>query len=1147
MGFDGLLDVLKSASILGVYIYQDEGRIVFANRAFLSFVEYKEEEIIGKRLPELLEGEEKKIAVKNIKRRLSGEKFPFEYSQICYKTKSGYLKPSLNFSYTIEYNGKPAGVVISIDMQKQRTYEVLFKSLSEINQLIVRCEDEENLLRSICDILVNKVGFRLVVVGELQKSTKRFDIKYFDGKESVVEYFKGVFYYLEDALNKGKGTISGAFERRKIFYSEDVYKDPKMANWREDFRKNGIYSVASIPIFKNNKLKYMLIIYSGVPNRFSEEYIHILKELQLDVSFALKKIEEKRELTIFNEALHSTQNWIVITDNTGKILRANKAVETISGYSSEELIGKKPSIFKSGYHDDSFYKKLWDKIKKGEQERYNFINRKKDGSLFYLESVIVPVIIKNKLYRIIDIGRDITLEVIQKEKIKKISNLYRTLSDINKLLLESKTKEDIFEELPNLVLNNLGCEIAFIIGVNSKGKFTIKSSRVKDNRYNEYLKKEIAFVGKSSDTPFSLSLKDGKVHFDNNIRANKKLAAFHGLSLKYNLNSCFSMPIIQEGKTLGVLVGIMSETDVFDAQIYALLEKTKDNINYALSKLEAQKWLNIMSYAVDAGFDFVVITDNKFRIVYANEKTEEISEYSKEELIGKHHSVFSAKTYSRAFISNFYRTLLNGEIFSGLMVYKTKSSKIVKAIMNIMPFRINGKIEYYISVGKDITKEAHLQETIEDVLNHDYVTGLINRRAFIKSLERFMERAGYENKLAALSVINPIEFSSVNRAFGFETGNMVLNEISKRIKTNLREYDVVAKLESDKFCVLLKDIKHEENALWIFTNLMNKLSKPYRIGDKFIGLSFNMGISLYPKDDVRPEGLLEKAMVALIDAKKKGEASLGFYKEEFEKEAMHKLELRNDIKNALSKNEFVIYYQPYFSSKDKRLVGAEALIRWKRNGKIIPPLEFIPFLERTKMISSIEKWVVNKVLSTITGWKKAGLDVVPVSINISPSSFNNFNFAKDILFIIDKYNIEKNLINIEIIERLFLENMEYVKRTIRTLKKYGLSFSIDDFGTGYSSLSYLAKLSVDYVKIDISFVREMLKNDNTRAIVETIVYLTKRLKIKTIAEGVEENEQLEFLKNIKCDFIQGYLFSKPLPEDEFEKLLRLHTKSNSKK
>ncbi len=1138
----GLFDVLKEAPILGVYIYQNEGKIVFANNAFLSFIGYEEEDIIGRKLQDLLVGKEKEIALKNIKRRLKGEHFPFEYTTIYYKTKIGTLKPTLNFSYTIDYKGKPAGLVIFIDISKQKTYEVLFRSLSEINQLIVRCKDKNELLHSICDILVNSIGFKLAIIGEIDIQRKRFNIKYLNGQKSVVEYFNNVSYYIQDALRSNKGTISGAYKDKKITYSSNVYEDPNLEDWVDDFKKNGIYSIASVPIFQNGELVYILTIYSDTINRFSGEYLHILKELQLDVSFALNKLERQKELILFNKAIINSSNWVIITDKEGRIIKASSAVESISGYSLNEIIGKKPNIFKSGYHNDEFYINLWKNIKDGKQEHYHFVNRAKDGSVFYLDSIIIPIVVQGELYRIIAIARDVTIQIMQKRKIERLSSLYQVISDVNMLLLKSKTEDNILETLPKIILDDLHCKMVFTVESQSNGKYIVKSSVAENDYYKDYLKDFLTDDMQSIyKTPFFKSIQNQRVYVENNVRANKDLSIFHRQSDRYGFYSCFSMPVIKQKKTIGALIGFIDEINVFDEEISSLLGKVQNNISYALDKLEMQKWFNIMSHAVNVGFDFVVIVDSDFNIVYVNEKTEEISGYSKSELIGKHHSVFSSKIYNNQFISDFYSTLSSGKIFSGLMMYRTKDSKIIKAIVNIMPFKVKDKIEYYIAVGKDITKEIHLQTTLKEILNHDSVTGLINRTAFLSSIDRFLERARHEKELASVAIINPIDFASVNRAFGFETGNRVLNKIADRIKSLLREYDVVAKLESDKFAVLLKDIKSEDNALWIFVKLIEALSKPYLIDENKISLYFNIGISLYPKDDVKSKGLLEKAMIALIDAKNKGEGFLGFYKAEFEKDAMRKIELRNSIKDAINKNEFILHYQPYFDAKNKKLVGAEALIRWQKDGKIIPPLEFIPFLEKTKMISSIERWVVESVSKSIKKWNLKGLRVVPISINISPASFSNLQFAKNIIRIIKKHGIKETLINIEIIERLLLNNMEYTKSTIHTLKRYGLSFSIDDFGTGYSSLSYLAKLSIDYVKIDISFIREMLTNNNTQAIVETIVYLSKRLQMKTIAEGVEKMEQFEFLKSIECDFIQGYLFSKPLPEDEFEKILKQYT------
>ena len=283
--------------------------------------------------------------------------------------------------------------------------------------------------------------------------------------------------------------------------------------------------------------------------------------------------------------------------------------------------------------------------------------------------------------------------------------------------------------------------------------------------------------------------------------------------------------------------------------------------------------------------------------------------------------------------------------------------------------------------------------------------------------------------------------------------------------------------------------------------------------------------------------MFDKAESALLNSRLKGENTVGFFKKEFEESARKKVDLRNGLNEAMAKNQFVLHYQPYFDIKTGSIKGAEALLRWQRDGILTPPMEFIPFLEQSGMITKVENWIFGEVASKIKIWSDGGLNVVPVSVNISPASFGDPHIKENIEAALGKNGVEPDLFNFEIVERTFIDNLEYSGRLLNDLKEKGFGLSIDDFGTGYSSLSYLAELPFDYLKIDISFVRKMLLDKHSRYIVETIIYLSKKLNMKSIAEGVEAEEQLELLKELGCDYIQGFLLSEPLEETKFEKLL----------
>jgi len=1137
-------EVFKNSRLLGAYVYQDGGRIVYANEAFLGMLGYSEEELIYKlKVQDIIEGENKKIALQNIERRLRGERFSCEYKEFYYRNKKGFLKLTLNFAYTVNFYGKPAGLVIVFDITKSRIFEKCYEILSELNQVVVRGEAGGDILEKVCEIIYNHMDFHVVVLGTIDEKTKLFKPILGLGEENVKEYFERLKISVDESVPEGRGTVGRAYRTKEIAISDNVFKDSGMAAWREAQKKFGVYSACSIPITKRGVVEYILILYSRIAGIFSGEYMSLLKEIQTDITFALEKIESEKELNMLNRALRHSINWVVISDAEGRILDVNRTVEEISGYRREELIGENPRIFKSGYHTKDFYRKLYSHITKGEQFRCTFVNRRKDGSLFYLDSVIIPIVENGEVVRYVDISRDITDRVIVEKKLKKMSSMFKTLYSINQMLLKTETEDEALDKLPKVIVEDLGFELAFLVDVKDGREIHIKRYEARKSKYIAIfllIKKILSKLPRDVSPPFVKSAKNRRIYLVNDILRTNKFKFFHKIAKVFNFNAGFSMPIIKDGKVLTVLVGVTSEPNFFDRNIYELLEQVRFDISYFLEKLETEKWYELFANAINKGFDFVVVTDDKFKILYVNDNVVKMSGYSREELIGKHHSIFSSKTHSKRFAREFYEVLESGKTFSGIIVYRIKGSRFVKALMNITPYRFKDGKTYYIATGRDITHSFELQKAIDESLTKDPLTGLITRNEFLRSLEQFVKRASYEGVLGVVVVLNPIKFSSINHAYGFEAGNKLLVKIAERLKRFFRKFDVVAKLESDKFGIIIKDIKSEEEVYSTLSRLIEYVSRAYIVNGRKITLSFNMGVSVFPKDSKDANGLLEKAEIALMGVKNK-EESIGFYKEEFKRRAQKIIELKSDVSEALENREFVLFYQPYLDAYSENIAGAEALIRWKRRGRIVPPLDFIPYLEEIGVITRVEEWIVEEVVEKQVEWKASGIEPIPLSINISPESFSKQEYIRSLIEKVKKHSAKPDLINIEIVERLFIQDLEGSKKILNDLKRLGFKIAIDDFGTGYSSLSYISTLPIDLVKIDISFVRKILEDRTTRAVVKAIVSLCRDIGVKTIAEGVEKKEQLEMLKDFGCDYVQGFLFYKPLPEKEFDELLKVRS------
>ncbi|MGC9102286.1 MAG: EAL domain-containing protein [Desulfurella sp.] len=1120
-----------NSSVFGVFIYQEEGKIVFANKRIAEILGYDSpDELLGKSIFEII-GANKEEIKEAIKRRTQGEAFVLEYKERFLLSKSNAIIPVSVFAYTVEYNNKPSGLVLVLDKTKEKSYEKLFFTLSQINQLIVRTDDEKELLKKACDIIVDEVGYLDCAVGYIDQNNLFNQIYTRAKTKELEEELKKITIGVDENTPYGKGSVSKAYHTKKVSLIPEISKLPYTSYWHDFFEKYNIHSACSIPILKKGKIVYIMLILDTLSNSFDQDRIHLLEELALDLSFALEKIDSQKNMLVLDKAINLSHEWVVITDKEGTIIDANDAVCKISGYSKDELIGKNPRVFKSGYHDRAFYENLWKKILSGQTCSCRFVNKAKDGSIFYLDSIIIPIIQNGKIYRFVDLSRDVTKLVRYQDQLELKSKIYNTLYQISSLSFRTKSKEEFLQNLPKIIVDNLDMEISYV-ALKNDGNIEIAHHLARDFQYSNYLDKAKILIKSIArnpplnyHTPLLKSLKKKGIYLVNEIDSHG-FCPFKKIVSSCGIKSCCAISIVSKNEIIGTLVITSSKPNLFNREIYSLFRVIQNQIEFILDKLQDDRFSQITLSALNSGFEFVIITDSNFNIVYVNDKATEISGYSRQELLGKHHSVFSSKTHSKEFAKNFYNTLKSGEVYSGIMQYKIKNGSIKDFYVNITPFFEEKVITHYISVGKEIVKDDELLEELEKLLNYDATTGLINIYSFKKAVERFIERATYEKTIGAVAIINPIDFKKINEAFGFETGNSILQQIAKRLTDNLRSYDRVSKLESDRFGLLLKDLKAEEDILIVISKLLLELTKPYKAKDKSISISFNIGLSLFPKDATTPDGLLDKAHIALSDAKEKGENQIGFFRKELEKDATRLLQLKADLELALLNKEFIAYYQPYVD-RNQKIVGAEALMRWKKDNRIIPPAEFIEYLEQTSLIIDAQELIIDQVLEDLKLLKKP----VPISINLSTQSLKQRHLSDNLISNINYHNIPNNLIKLEIIERTLLNNFEYVARLIKELKENNILFSLDDFGTGYSSLSYLASLDVEILKIDISFVRD-LDNPKTKSIVDSIIYLAHSLGIKTIAEGVETQYQFETLKSMNCDYFQGYLFYKPMDKQE---------------
>ena len=456
---------------------------------------------------------------------------------------------------------------------------------------------------------------------------------------------------------------------------------------------------------------------------------------------------------------------------------------------------------------------------------------------------------------------------------------------------------------------------------------------------------------------------------------------------------------------------------------------------------------------------------------------------------------------------------------------------------------INSLIDNFKGTSK-ILKESfndiqRVNSELNSLASHDPLTNLANRSLFNKELGKAIEDAIVNNKKIAVMFLDLDRFKLINDTFGHNVGDKLLVQISKRLRTVLREEDIVCRMGGDEFTFLISNVDSEEEAAKIADKILESLQEKYILEEQEFNISASMGVAFYPEDGNESETLLKKADIAMYRAKENGKSNYQFFNNDMDNQGVERFKIENHLRKALEKNELILYYQPRVDSKTEKVKAVEALIRWKSpEFGMVPPIKFIPIAEETGLIIPIGEWVLRTACKQNKMWQEAGHPPIGVSVNLSALQFAQRNLVDKVGEILEETGLDPRWLELEITEGIVIKNIDFTIQTLERLKEMGVKVSLDDFGTGFSSLNYLKNFKIDTLKIDSSFVRDINGDIKNTAIVNTIISLGKHLDLNVTAEGVETTTQLDFLKLNGCNEIQGFLYSRPIPPEELEKLIK---------
>lgn len=539
--------------------------------------------------------------------------------------------------------------------------------------------------------------------------------------------------------------------------------------------------------------------------------------------------------------------------------------------------------------------------------------------------------------------------------------------------------------------------------------------------------------------------------------------------------------------------------------------------------------------------DLVLITDRQGLIEYINPAFSALTAFTVEEVLGKTPQFLKSGEHKEYYFRDMWETILRGDIYRSVVINRKKNGSVFYEQKTITPLKDeHGHITHFVSTGKDITSEIQNQERLHYLAHHDMLTGLPNRALLDDRLAHAMIQTRRNNQLLAVMLLDLDRFKTINDTLGHVLGDELLRLVSTRLTGCLREGDTAARFGGDEFVIVLENLIHIDGAVAVANKILRALTLPFSIGGRELFVTASLGITIYPFDDSdEMESLLRQADTAMYRAKDGGRNGYQLFAHDMLALAMERLDLEGDLRYALERGEFLLHYQPQIRLDSGEVVGMEALLRWQHPEQgLISPDRFIPLLEETGLIVPVGEWVLQTACHFNQSLQRAGLPPIRVGVNLSARQFRDKSLIHSVAQALKESGQTPQSLDLEITESLLMENVIVAADTLRTLHDMGVHISMDDFGTGYSSIAYLKRFTITGIKIDQSFVRDLLTDDGAVALVQGIIAMANALHLEVIAEGVETQEQLALLREHGCREAQGYLIARPLPAAAIEQWLR---------
>ena len=590
--------------------------------------------------------------------------------------------------------------------------------------------------------------------------------------------------------------------------------------------------------------------------------------------------------------------------------------------------------------------------------------------------------------------------------------------------------------------------------------------------------------------------------------------------------SLYYQPLVQGGRQFET---VGTEINNRDGSV-SWLEVVRD----VTEQKEQESRVRTLSQVVEQSPVSVVIADTEGNIRYVNSTFEKITGYSAAEVADRHTRLLQSGNTPRRVYQELWQTITSGRSWRGELQNRKKSGELFWERAHIAPVQdAAGNIQYFLAVKEDITLQKAQEDRIMQQAHFDLLTGLPNRFLSLDRLEQMIKDAERSHEHVAVLFLDLDDFKKVNDSLGHEVGDRLLKQAAERLNSNVRDYDTVGRLGGDEFIVILGGLAEIDRSGRVAEQMLEQFHRPFRLDGRELVLTASLGVAIYPEDGNSPAELLRNADTAMYCSKEAGRNTYHYYTESMNQGVARRLELEEQLRGALLRDEFWVLYQPQIEIASGRLIGTEALLRWynPRLGEV-SPAEFIPIAEQTGLIVSIGEYVLTRALAQLARWQRVVGPGLRMAVNISPRQFRDPQLVGFIERALRREDIEPCDLELEITEGVLMSGHSHVDQALTAMNRIGLTLAMDDFGTGYSSLSYLRRYPFDILKIDRSFIDDINLDEADRELVNATIAMAHGLGLKVVAEGVETADQLECLRSQGCDYAQGFHFSRPIPGEQ---------------